>query len=54
MICIDMDMPKKCSECPCSGEIDYYNYTVLCRVDKEIHSFFDDRRPKTCPLKECE
>lgn len=47
-----MEMPKSCADCPCRGEVEYMNYTVKCRADDEFHSFFEDKRPKTCPLQE--
>lgn len=54
MVLIDMDMPKRCEECPLhsvnsAGNGMYYDY---CRLLQE--KIYDtDCRMDDCPLKEC-
>lgn len=43
MLCIDIDMPKSCFDCPChNGESGY------CQITK---NYIDDSIPENCPLK---
>ena len=53
MIQIDIQMPKRCAECPCNGSRLYGNCQVKGRwLGGEEGSPIAEKRPDWCPLKE--
>ena len=53
MIQIDIDMPKRCAECPCYGDRLYGKCQVTGEwLEDNEGSWFANERPKWCPLKE--
>ena len=53
MIYIDMQMPKKCGECPCFHfENPMYCQAVKADKKKKIVAPYGATRPEWCPLKE--
>lgn len=57
MICIDMDMPKGCWECPLVKESLTYNADIdglepIFRCGLSLKKLYKNKRRKDCPLKE--
>ena len=55
MIQIDIEMPKRCAECPCNGNRLYGNCQAKGRwLDDMEGSMLAEKRPEWCPLMEVE
>lgn len=50
MIQIDIEMPDKCTHCPCAS---VGIYGLICGLDMGLRMYIPDyERPLECPLKE--
>ena len=67
MVTIDMSMPERCADCPCSYWIQYGEYEglMMCNamefkahrselreITTEYFIVHEDRRPDDCPMTE--